>query len=84
MIRRPGQARPDWQERLAEIGLDYHSGGLEPEPGGEGGLWWHEADHWELSSAEVDELDDATAALHALCLDGLDHLVRREPHIFTT
>ncbi|WP_458093441.1 glutathionylspermidine synthase family protein [Roseomonas sp. WA12] len=84
MIRRPGQPRPDWQERLAEIGLDYHSGGLEPEPGGEGGLWWHEADYWELSSAEVDELDDATTALHALCLEALDHLVRREPHLLTT
>lgn len=79
MIRRSGQARPDWQDRLAEIGLDYHSGGLEPEPGLEGGLWWHEADYWELTEAEVDRLDDATTSLHELCLGALDHLVGREP-----
>jgi len=78
VIRCRGAARPDWPARLAEIGLDYHSGGAEPEPGG--GLWWHEADHWELTAAEVDVLDDATAALHALCLDAVDHLVRRAPH----
>ena len=79
MIRRAGQPRPDWPDRLADIGLDYHSGGLEPEPGPDGGLWWHEADHWELTEAEVDALDDATTALHALCLHAVDHLVRREP-----
>ncbi|MFC0410026.1 glutathionylspermidine synthase family protein [Roseomonas elaeocarpi] len=82
MIRRPGEPRPDWQDRLAEIGLDYHSGGLEPEPGG--GLWWHEGDHWELSEAEVDALDDATTELHALCLGAVDHLVRREPQRLLT
>ncbi len=81
MIRRPGQPRPDWQERLEEIGLTYHSGGVEPEPGLDGGLWWHEGDYWELTETEVDALDDATAALHALCLAALDHLVRREPQL---
>ncbi|MCR0984406.1 glutathionylspermidine synthase family protein [Roseomonas populi] len=80
MIRRPGHERPDWQGRLASIGLDYHSGGREPVPGGEGGLWWHEADHYELTGAEVDLLDDATTALHGLCLTAVDHLVRSEPH----
>ncbi len=80
MIRRPGLARPDWQERLAEIGLDYHSGGVEPQPGLEGGLWWHESDYWEMTEAEVDTLDDATTALHSLCLAAIDHLVQREPH----
>lgn len=81
MIRRPGQARPDWQERLEEIGLTYHSGGVEPEPGLDGGLWWHEADYWELTAAEVDTLDDATTELHGLCLSAVDHVVRREPHL---
>jgi len=80
LIRLPGPERPDWQDRLLEVGLDYHSGGLEPEAGPAGGLWWHEADHWELTEAEVDALDDATTALHRLCLEALSHLVRREPH----
>lgn len=80
MIRKPGQPRPDWQDRLADIGLTYHSNGLEPAPGLGGGLWWHEGDYWEVTEAEVDTLDDATMALHTLCLSAVDHLVRHEPH----
>ena len=83
MIRCPGAPRPNWRDRLAEIGLDYHSDGLEPEPGQGGGLWWHEGDHWELSEAEVDVLDDITRELHVLCLGAMDHLARREPHRLT-
>jgi glutathionylspermidine synthase len=71
--------RPDWQAKLEEVGLTYHSNGIEPQSGTDGGLWWHEASHWRLTSAEVDLLDDATVELHARCLDAVDFLVNREP-----
>ncbi|TCH96669.1 glutathionylspermidine synthase family protein [Roseococcus sp. SYP-B2431] len=71
--------RPGWQAKLEEVGLTYHSNGIEPQSGTDGGLWWHEASHWRLTSAEVDLLDDATAELHARCLDAVDFLVNREP-----
>ena len=77
MIRRELPARADWQSRVERAGLAYHSGGEPPAEGG--GLWWHEGACWELTSAEVDALDDATAALHARCLDAVDHIVNREP-----
>ena len=81
MQRVESPARPDWQAKLEEIGLTYHSAGAEPETGAGGGLWWHEASHWRLSTAEVDALDDATVELHARCLDAVDHLVNREPDL---
>ncbi|MDB5415628.1 MAG: glutathionylspermidine synthase family protein [Rubritepida sp.] len=81
MERIESPPRPDWQEKLEQIGLTYHSGGAEPEPGADGGLWWHEGAHWRLTSAEVDLLDDVTVELHARCLDAVDHLVNREPDL---
>jgi len=71
--------RPGWQAKLEEVGLTYHSDGQEPQPGTDGGLWWHEGSHWRLTSEEVDLLDDATVELHARCLDAVDFLVNREP-----
>jgi glutathionylspermidine synthase len=79
MQRVVSNPRPDWQAKLEEIGLTYHSADQEPVSGAEGGLWWHEGAHWRFSSAEVDALDDATVELHARCLDAVDHLVTREP-----
>nr|WP_314074131.1 glutathionylspermidine synthase family protein [uncultured Roseococcus sp.] len=74
-------ARPDWRAKLEQVGLTYHSNGLEPASGIDGGLWWHEASHWRLTAEEVDLLDDATVELHARCLDAVDFLANREPHL---
>jgi glutathionylspermidine synthase len=73
--------RADWQRRVEAAGLAYHSDGQVPGPGG--GLYWHEGAYWSLTEAEVDALDDATAELHARCLDAVDHLVNREPEALT-
>ena len=35
MDRVESPARPDWPAKLEEIGLTYHSGGIEPQPGTE-------------------------------------------------
>ncbi len=79
MDRIEKEARPGWQAKLEEVGLIYHSNGEEPESGSDGGLWWWEGAHWRLTSAEVDALDDATAELHARCLDVVEHVVNVEP-----
>ena len=79
MQRIESTARPGWQGKLESVGLTYHSNGQEPAHGADGGLWWHEASYWKLTSAEVDALDDATAELHARCLDAVDHIVTKEP-----
>ncbi len=81
MERRRASPRRDWQKRLEAIGLDYHSAGQPPETGVHGGLWWHEEAYWALTTAEVDLLDDATAELHARCLDAVDHVVNRAENL---
>ena len=58
----------DWRERARAIGFDF------AEIGGE--LYWDEAAYWRLSAAEVDVLEDATNALHGLCLAAAEHAVR--------
>lgn len=77
MIRRELAPRAGWQARVERAGLAYHSDGKPPAEGG--GLYWHEGACWELSSAEIDLLDDATADLHQRCLEAVDHVVNREP-----
>ena len=79
--------RADWQKRLEEAGIRYHSNGYDPEssdfaahPHG-GDLWWFEGAYWQLTSAEVDRIDDATSELHARCLDAVDFLVNKQPDL---
>jgi len=86
MQRREITPRADWMARIEAAGLAYHSGGEAPKAGegsGGGGLWWHEGACWELTSQGVDLLDDATAELHARCLDAVDHLVNQAPEWLT-
>ena len=59
--------RPDWQAKVEALGLDFHTGGGEP-------YWW-EAACYGFSAAEVDAIEEATDALHQLCLEAVDRLV---------
>jgi glutathionylspermidine synthase len=59
--------RPDWQARVEALGLDFHSTGGEP-------YWW-EAACYAFSAAEIDEIEEATAVLHRLCLEAVDRVV---------
>jgi glutathionylspermidine synthase len=59
--------RPDWQSQCEAIGFNYHS---------MDGVYWDESYCYRFSSAEIDELDDAAANLHQLCLAAVEHIVR--------
>lgn len=61
--------RPDWPARLEEHGFSFHSDG-------QSGTYWDETVCYRFTSAEIDQLDDATAELHALCLEAVDRVVR--------
>lgn len=62
------QPRPDWRARAAAIGFDFAV--IENEP------YWDETAYWRLGAAEVDAIEDATNALHGLCLAAAEHAVR--------
>jgi glutathionylspermidine synthase len=68
MRRIPHTPRPDFAARAAELGFAFHT--IDNQP------YWVEDAHYELSEAEVDLLDDATAALDAMCIEAVDRLVQ--------
>ncbi len=65
--REPLTPRPDWQAKVEALGLDFHTTGDEP-------YWW-EAACYAFSAAEIDLIEEATDALHQLCLEAVDRLV---------
>ena len=63
--------RPDWRAKVEALGLNFHTSdgesGAEP-------YWW-EAACYAFSAAEIDVIEEATDALHQLCLEAVDRLV---------
>ncbi len=67
MQRVPITPRPDWQKRVEEIGLTYHTH--------ENGPYWDESAYYELASREVDELEAAGNTLHELCIKAAEAVI---------
>jgi glutathionylspermidine synthase len=59
--------RPDWRSKVEALGLDFHTTDGEP-------YWW-EAACYAFSAAEIDRIEEATDALHQLCLEAVDRIV---------
>src|SRR5688572_10824 len=52
--------RPNWQSKVEEVGLTFHTP--------EGQPYWDESVHYQLTSAEVDTLERAGNDVYELCL----------------
>lgn len=59
--------RPDWQEKVESYGMNYHTMDNE--------LYWDETAYYSFSSAEIDELETATAELHEMCIAAVEHVI---------
>jgi glutathionylspermidine synthase len=59
--------RPGWQKKVEELGFDFYTL--------DGKAYWTEQAGYVFSSAEIDELEAATEALHALCLEAVEHVI---------
>lgn len=59
--------RPNWQKRVEEYGLHFHTLGGEP--------YWDETACYQLSRYEVDTLELATQNLHEMCLQVVQHVI---------
>jgi len=68
MQRHHNQPRPAWREKVEEIGLTFHSH--------ETGPYWDEFACYELTAAEVDTLEAAAHALHYLCIDAAEVVIK--------
>ena len=69
MQRHSCNPRPDWREQVEQIGLSYHSH--------ETGPYWDESACYELTAAEVNELEIAGRTLHYLCREAAAAIVER-------
>jgi len=68
MKRESVTPRSDWQQKLEAIGFTFHS--LE-------GVYWIEDACYAFTAQEIDLLESVTAELHALCLEAVEQVIRR-------
>jgi len=61
------QPRPDWPQQMEMLGFGYHS---------IDGVYWDESRCYRFSSGQVDQLETASAELHARSLDAARHVLR--------
>lgn len=70
MKRRSIRPRPDWQEEAARVGFTFHHL--------DGAQYWDESAYYEITLAQAEEIEDASVAIHALCLDFVAEAVKSE------
>ena len=58
--------RPDWPQKMEELGFSFHS---------IDGIYWDERACYEFTSAEIDTLEEATAELHGMCVGAAGHVI---------
>lgn len=67
MQRLPINERPNWREKAIEFGFQFHTMYGEP--------YWCEDAYYQFTLAQIDELEEATAELHQMCLQVVDKVV---------
>jgi glutathionylspermidine synthase len=63
--------RPDWQEKVENIGFGFHT--LE-------GTYWDESAYYTFSMAEIDALETATNDLWEKCLEAVQYVVDKKKY----
>ena len=65
--------RPDWQSKVEEQGLTYHSpSAMEPHP------YWDESAAYHFTAAEIDTLEAAGNQLQKMCLEAAQHVIDKQ------
>ena len=62
--------RSNWQTRVSEIGLTYHSHENSP--------YWDESVYYDFSAAEVDVLEKTAGDLHHLCIEAAGAIIEND------
>lgn len=62
--------RNDWQQRVTDYGLTFHTI--------DGETYWDESCYYQFSSQEIDLLDDVTNELHRMCLKAVEYVIRQQ------
>jgi glutathionylspermidine synthase len=61
------EPRPDWQTKVEQAGLVFHTE--------EAKLYWNESAYYEFTSAEIDEIENATNECHRMCMEAVQHII---------
>jgi glutathionylspermidine synthase len=67
MKRIPIEPRDNWKGIVESQGFHFHSPDDRP--------YWDESAYYHLTSAEIDTIETATAALDEMCLKAVDHVI---------
>ncbi|AOM42264.1 glutathionylspermidine synthase family protein [Xenorhabdus hominickii] len=59
--------RPDWREKAAEYGFNFHTMYEQP--------YWSEEAYYQFTLSQIEEIEDATAELHQMCLQVVEKVV---------
>jgi glutathionylspermidine synthase len=59
--------RPDWREKATEFGFNFHTMYGEP--------YWCEDAYYQFTLAQIEEIEDATAEIHQMCLKVVERVV---------
>ncbi|BDI30138.1 putative glutathionylspermidine synthase [Capsulimonas corticalis] len=59
--------RADWRSKVEALGLVYHTTDGKP--------YWNESAYYRFTSRQIDEIEAATNALHAMCLEAAQHVI---------
>jgi glutathionylspermidine synthase len=62
--------RPDWQAKVEEIGLAYHSHEDSP--------YWDESAYYYFTSADITQFEEAARTLHKLCIDAAEAIIQND------
>jgi glutathionylspermidine synthase len=58
--------RPDWQTKVEQLGLIFHTAD---------GAYWDESAYYLFNAAEIDTLEAATNELHRICLEAVQRVI---------
>ncbi len=65
--------RQDWQTKVEEQGLTYHSpSAMAPHP------YWDESAAYHFTAAEIDTLEAAGNQLQTMCLEAAQHVIDKQ------
>jgi glutathionylspermidine synthase len=62
--------RPNWQQRVEEVGLTFHSP--------EGQIYWDESAHYELTASEIDVFEKAGNDVYEMCIQTAQHIIDKD------
>jgi glutathionylspermidine synthase len=69
MLLEKMQPRPNWREQFESLGFYFHS---------IDGVYWDETRVYHFTLEEIEIIEDATVALHNMCMEAVDVIVRNK------